>query len=262
MADEVGLALPAAWVGAAQVLQAQQLAERVDGDLELGGEIVEVAIELVGEAEQLVAMVVEEGTEWVDAVRALRGPSAQLGDKEIVQDAAIGAGGAAQSEDVLAEPIGQDGGAEVAAEGEVVPQPAVEVLDKGTGADGAAGQFANGLIDFMELPSSQLISGKRLVAEHLQPAVVEEELEEVQVVASTAANAPSAPAKAPPNFSPAKPTRTKKLAPRRARSGCARERSVTQKDAVLNQAKKKSIHFPFAPKISGRRGRSARRFSI
>ena len=45
---------------------------------------------------------------------------------------------------------GQVVGAEVAAEGEVVPQPAVEVLDQGTGADGALGQCVDGLVEVVE----------------------------------------------------------------------------------------------------------------
>ena len=45
---------------------------------------------------------------------------------------------------------GQVVGAEVAAEGEVVPQPAVEVLDEGTGPDGAVGEFTDGLVKVVE----------------------------------------------------------------------------------------------------------------
>ena len=45
---------------------------------------------------------------------------------------------------------GQVVGAELSAEGEVVPQPAVEVLDQGTGADGALGQFADGFVEVVE----------------------------------------------------------------------------------------------------------------
>ncbi len=41
-------------------------------------------------------------------------------------------------------------GAEVAAQGEVGPQPAVEVLDEGTGPDSALGDFTDGLIQVVE----------------------------------------------------------------------------------------------------------------
>lgn len=104
-----GLALPAAWVGGIQVLQTQQFAKRVDGDLESDGALGEVAVKRFDEAEQLVAMVVEEGAERVEAIRALRGARTQLGDDEIIQDAAFGAGGPAHGEDIRAEPLGQDG---------------------------------------------------------------------------------------------------------------------------------------------------------
>src|SRR5205823_1272945 len=43
-------------------------------------------------------------------------------------------------------------GAEVAAEGEVVPQPTVEVLDEGTGADGTVREFLDGLVEVVETP--------------------------------------------------------------------------------------------------------------
>src|SRR5260370_16029741 len=74
---ELGLTTPATRVGVAEVLQTQQFAERVDGDLESGGEFGEVAVEFLSEAEQLIAMVVEKGAERVEAVRAERGAVAQ-----------------------------------------------------------------------------------------------------------------------------------------------------------------------------------------
>src|SRR5271154_6398028 len=45
---------------------------------------------------------------------------------------------------------GQVVGAKVAAEGEVVAQPTVEVLDQGTGADGTVGHFADGFVEVVE----------------------------------------------------------------------------------------------------------------
>lgn len=105
---ELGLTLPAAWVGVAQVLQTQEFAERALGDLKAGSEFGEVGVEFVGEAEQLVAMVVEEGAERVEAIRTKRSAFAQLCDDEVEQVAAVGAGGTGQGEDILAEPISQD----------------------------------------------------------------------------------------------------------------------------------------------------------
>src|SRR5205823_8266240 len=67
-----------------------------------------IVVELVGEAEQLVAMVVEEGAEGVETVGVERGAVAQVSDEEVVHDAAVGVGRAAQGEDILAEPLGQD----------------------------------------------------------------------------------------------------------------------------------------------------------
>ena len=95
---EFGLALPAAWVGVAELLQTQEFAERVLGDLKARGEFGEVGVELVGEAEQLVAMVAQEGAERVEAIRAQRGALAQLGDDEIEQVAAVGAGRTGQGD--------------------------------------------------------------------------------------------------------------------------------------------------------------------
>ena len=105
---EFGLAVPAAWIGVAQVLQTQEFAERALGDLKACGEFGKIGVELGGEAEQLVAMVVEEGAERIEAVRTKRGAVAQLCDDEVEQVAAVGAGRTGQGEDILAEPIGQD----------------------------------------------------------------------------------------------------------------------------------------------------------
>src|SRR5271156_574436 len=46
---------------------------------------------------------------------------------------------------------GQVVGSEVAAEGEVVAQPTVEVLDQGTGANGTVRHFADGYVDVVEV---------------------------------------------------------------------------------------------------------------
>ena len=54
---------PAAWMGITQVLQTQQRPAGVHADVEARGEFGESAVQLRGEAEQLVAMVVEEGAE-------------------------------------------------------------------------------------------------------------------------------------------------------------------------------------------------------
>src|SRR5262249_51468859 len=93
---EFGRALPTAGVGVTEALQAEQGAARSDGDVKPGGEFGEIAAELGGEAEQLVAMVVEEGAEGAEAALALCGAVAQLGDDEVIQGAAVGRGGAIQ----------------------------------------------------------------------------------------------------------------------------------------------------------------------
>lgn len=72
------------------------------------GEVGEVAIKLVSEGEQLVAMVVEKGAEGLELVAAKMGTVAQLGDHEVVQDAAVGARRAAHGEDIFPEPIRKD----------------------------------------------------------------------------------------------------------------------------------------------------------
>ena len=51
---------------------------------------------------------------------------------------------------------GQVVGAEVAAKGEVVPQPTVDVLDEGTGPDGALGELLDGLVEVVETPAELL----------------------------------------------------------------------------------------------------------
>src|ERR1022692_497481 len=84
-----GLALPAAWVGGIQVLQTQQFAKRVDGDLESDGALGEVAVKRFDEAEQLVAMVVEDGAERVEAIRALDRKSTRLNSSHLVISYAV-----------------------------------------------------------------------------------------------------------------------------------------------------------------------------
>src|SRR3954466_5445454 len=60
-------------MGITQVLQTQQRPAGVHADVEVLGEFGEIAVELRGEAEQLVAMVVEEGAERGEAARAACG---------------------------------------------------------------------------------------------------------------------------------------------------------------------------------------------
>ena len=89
-AAQVGCAGRTARVGVAKGLQVEQVANGVAADLEVGGESGQVAIELAGEGQERIPLVVQESAERVEAVRALRGASPQLGDEEIVHGLPFG----------------------------------------------------------------------------------------------------------------------------------------------------------------------------
>lgn len=108
---QLGLALATAGVMVRQGLPAQQVAHRVGGHLDtvgdVGGEGGEIAVELVGEGEQLRTVIVEELTQGYKAVGAPRGAEPQKGDDEIIPSATLGMARSGEGEHFLAEPAGQ-----------------------------------------------------------------------------------------------------------------------------------------------------------
>ena len=89
--------------------QVEQLADDGQGDLEVGGEVGQVLVELGGESPKFVALVFHQGAQGSEAMRTERCPRLQFGADEILERATVGVGQSTDSKDVVVQPTYQQG---------------------------------------------------------------------------------------------------------------------------------------------------------
>lgn len=86
------LFLPTARLALVHSLQVEQFADDGHGDLELGGAVGQVMVELSGESQELVAVVFQQGADGTEAMRAERLASLAFGADDIEERAAVAVG--------------------------------------------------------------------------------------------------------------------------------------------------------------------------
>src|SRR5712692_926073 len=89
--------------------QVEQFADDGHGDLELGGQVGQVLVELGGEGQELVVVVFQERAQGIEAMGTKRCPRLQFGEDEIGQSATVGVGESGDRKDVVVQPTYQQG---------------------------------------------------------------------------------------------------------------------------------------------------------
>ena len=104
---QVGFTLPILGTVRVGLELVQDFAGQSGCDLEVGGDLVECAVEFLGEGEQVVAMVGEQGADLAEDRAGGGHPLPQFGEHEIVEVASLVVARIGHGPDVEAEPIEQ-----------------------------------------------------------------------------------------------------------------------------------------------------------
>ena len=101
--------LPTTRVPQIQRSNIEEGANRGHGDLELRSQAREVVLQLPGEGQQIVPVIVHQTTRLREALRAVGPPRLQFRNDEVIKSTAVGIGRAGHREDILTEPADQHG---------------------------------------------------------------------------------------------------------------------------------------------------------
>lgn len=87
-----GFLLPSLRLARVHGQQIEQLADDRRGNLEVGGEVGQILVELGGEGQELVTMVFQQGADRTEAMRTECFAGLQFGEDEIVESTTVGVG--------------------------------------------------------------------------------------------------------------------------------------------------------------------------